>query len=96
MIPPWFFYLSSLFDTLKFGLMFVSLVGIIFYLYGLTVEERSINWILIACIIGIVFAMFLPGEVTMTRMLVASYTDSENIAEVYQVIINTASTLLNQ
>ena len=86
-INPWLFYLTDVFCSIKWTLLITFVLGMLVYLilafvYAFDAEKPPtfFNTKNTMClVIPIIIALLIPEEKTVYKMLIASYTTSNNI-----------------
>lgn len=93
-INPWIFYLADTLETLKIVAVFITgATGLgTLIMYGLALEDsfdeeefknyiKKIKKCFIVFIISLIFAIFLPMQDTVYKMLIANYITEDTLAK---------------
>lgn len=106
-INPWFFYIISICDALKFTFIFIGVViaiGLAFWIpiyFAIEEEEyvknpfdviKKSKWFLIAILLG---AILVPSSTTCYKMLIASQVTTERVETAKETIQNVADYIID-
>lgn len=86
-INPWLFYLTDVLSGIKWLLVVFFAVALFVYLFGLCIYLLDMSELpdwhklknIVFLVIPIIIGLLIPEEKTVYKMLIASYTTSNNI-----------------
>jgi hypothetical protein len=103
-INPWFFYIISICDALKFTFIFtgaIIVIGLAFWIPIYFAIEEGINpidvikkskWFLIVILLG---AILVPSSTTCYKMLIASQVTTERVETAKETIQDVADYIID-